>query len=94
TDEQQKNEATEIMKEIKLISDKKEIQLPEDIIEKTFEKASTFPFEIPTSLQLDIHSGKKENELELFAGAILNYGKELTLETPFTQKIYNEIKGK
>lgn len=94
TDEQQKNEATEIMKEIKLISDKKEIQLSEDIIEKTFEKASTFPFETPTSLQLDIHSGKKENELELFAGAILNYGKELTLETPFTQKIYNEIKGK
>ena len=94
TDEEQKHEATEIMKEIKLIADKKEIHLQEDIIEKTFEKAATFPFETPTSLQLDIHSGKKDNELELFAGAILKYGTELHIDTPFTQKIYNEIKGK
>ncbi|MDN3693720.1 2-dehydropantoate 2-reductase [Chryseobacterium tructae] len=94
TDEKQKHEATEIMKEIKQIADKKEIYLVEDIIAKTFEKASTFPFQTPTSLQLDIHSGKKENELELFAGAVLKYGKDLQVDTPFTQKIYNEIKGK
>jgi len=94
TDAQQKHEATEIMKEIKRIADKKGIHLSEDIIEKTFEKAAAFPFETPTSLQLDIHSGKKDNELELFAGAILKYGKELSIETPFTQKVYNEIKGK
>ena len=91
-DEEQKHEATEIMKEIRQIAEQKEIHLEEDIIEKTFEKASTFPFETPTSLQLDIHSGKKENELELFAGAILKYGKALNIETPFTQEIYNEIK--
>lgn len=93
-DELQKHEATEIMKEMKLIADKKEIDIQEDIIERTFEKAVTFPFDTPTSLQLDIHSGKKDNELELFAGAILKYGKELSIETPFTQKIYNEIKSK
>ncbi len=94
TDEQQKAEATEIMKEIKQIADKKQIHLSEDIIERTFEKASTFPFETPTSLQLDIHSGKKDNELELFAGAVLKYGTDVHLDTPFTQKIYHEIKGK
>jgi 2-dehydropantoate 2-reductase len=94
TDEKQKQEATGIMKEIKQIADQKEIQLAEDIIEKTFEKASTFPFETPTSLQLDIHSGKKENELELFAGAVLKYGKDVHIDTPFTQKIYHEILGK
>lgn len=93
-DEQQKNEATEIMKEIKQIADQKQIHLSEDIIEKTFEKASTFPFETPTSLQLDIHSGKKDNELELFAGAVLKFGTEVHVDTPFTQKIYNEIKAK
>ncbi|MCD9616310.1 ketopantoate reductase family protein [Chryseobacterium gleum] len=94
TDEQQKKEATEIMKEIKQIADKKGIYLQEDIIDKTFEKASTFPFETPTSLQLDINSGKKENELELFAGAVLKYGSETGVETPFTQRIYTEIKAK
>ncbi|MDR4890621.1 MULTISPECIES: ketopantoate reductase family protein [unclassified Chryseobacterium] len=91
TDEKQKKEATEIMKEIQQIAAKKEIHLQEDIIDKTFEKASTFPFETPTSLQLDIHSGKKDNELELFAGAVLKYGSETGVETSFTQKIYTEI---
>ncbi|MEF9478871.1 2-dehydropantoate 2-reductase [Chryseobacterium sp. 1B4] len=94
TNEQQRSEATEIMKEIKQIADKKGIYLQEDIIDKTFEKASTFPFETPTSLQLDINSGKKENELELFAGAVLKYGVEVGVETPFTQRIYTEIKAK
>ncbi|MBP1164466.1 2-dehydropantoate 2-reductase [Chryseobacterium sp. PvR013] len=93
-DEKQKMEATEIMKEIQQIAAKKEIHLQEDIIDKTFEKASTFPFETPTSLQLDIHSGKKDNELELFAGAVLKYGSETGVETSFTQKIYTEITAK
>ncbi|NIF06193.1 2-dehydropantoate 2-reductase [Chryseobacterium sp. Tr-659] len=92
--EVQKNEASEIMKEIKQIADKKGIHLQDDIIDATFEKASGFPFETPTSLQLDVHSGKKDNELELFAGAILKYGAKLNIDTPFTQKIYAEIKEK
>ncbi|MBV8327781.1 2-dehydropantoate 2-reductase [Chryseobacterium sp.] len=94
TNMEQKHEAAEIMKEIKKIADKKEISLQDDIIEGTFEKAATFPFETPTSLQLDVNSGKKDNELELFAGAILKYGAELSIETPFTQKIYTEIKAR
>jgi 2-dehydropantoate 2-reductase len=93
TDENQRTEASEIMKEIKRIADKKRIALDEDIIQKTFEKAATFPFETPTSLQLDVNSGKENNELELLGGAVLNFGKELSIETPVTQKIYNEIKA-
>lgn len=90
----QKNEATEIMKEIEEIARQKEIFLEEGIIDKTFEKASTFPPETPTSLQLDINSGKENSELELFAGAIIRYGNELGVNVPFTQKIYEEIKAK
>lgn len=94
TDEVQKQEASEIMKEIKMIADKKSIAMDEDIIRKTFEKAATFPFETPTSLQLDVNSGKGDNELELLGGAVLNFGKELGIGTPFTRKIYQEIKAK
>ncbi|PIF45433.1 2-dehydropantoate 2-reductase [Chryseobacterium sp. 52] len=93
TDELQKHEASEIMKEIKMIADKKQIILDEEIIQKTFEKASTFPFETPTSLQLDVNSGKENNELDLLGGAVLNFGKELNIDTPFTQKIVDEIKA-
>jgi 2-dehydropantoate 2-reductase len=91
--ELQKEEATKIMIEIKSIADKKGIHLQDDIIQKTFEKASTFPSKTPTSLQLDVNSGKENNELKLFAGAIINYGKEININTPFSEKIYLEIKA-
>lgn len=90
-DPKQKQEATQIMEEVKAIADKKGISLPNDIIEKTFEKASTFPPSTPTSLQLDINVNKHNNELELFAGAIIHYGKEFGINTTFTQKIYFEL---
>jgi 2-dehydropantoate 2-reductase len=90
----QRSEAEEIMKEIKLIADKKGIKLHTEILEKTFEKAATFPPKTPTSLQLDINSNKANNELELFASPIINYGIELNIKTPYTEKIYNELKEK
>ena len=93
TDEIQKQEATNIMVELKSIADKKGIILDDNIIQNTFDKAITFPFNTPTSLQLDINSKKENNELELFAGAIINYGKEVNIETPFTEKIYSELKS-
>jgi 2-dehydropantoate 2-reductase len=84
--------ATEIMREITGIADKKGVSLSGDIIELTFEKAAAFPFDTPTSLQLDVRSGKAQNELELFAGAILKYGKETETSVDATAKIYREIK--
>jgi len=92
-DPQQKEETKNIMQEIQLIADEKEIGLPADIIDQTFEKASSFPYDTPTSFQLDVNAGKANNELELFAGAIIKYGKVLNIDTPFTQKIYNELKA-
>lgn len=89
----QKEAATKIMDEIKSIADRKGIYLLDSIIQKTFEKAATFPPQTPTSLQLDLNSGKDNNELELFAATIINYGKELNINTPFTENIYHEIKA-
>ncbi|WP_188050804.1 ketopantoate reductase family protein [Flavobacterium sp. GP15] len=89
----QKEAATKIMDEIKSIADRKGIYLLDNIIQKTFEKAATFPPKTPTSLQLDLNSGKGNNELELFAGTIIKYGKELNMNTPFTESIYQEIKA-
>lgn len=93
-DSVQKQEATQIMEEIKVIASGKSILLPAEIIKNTFEKASTFPPETPTSLQLDINVKKQNNELELFAGAIIRYGKKLNITTDFTEKIYSEVKEK
>lgn len=92
--ELQKKEATKIMVEIKSIACKKGINLDDNIILKTFEKALTFPPKTPTSLQLDVNSGKGDNELELFAGAVINYGKAMNIDTSFTENTYKEIKAK
>ena len=48
-DEEQNQEAVEIMEEIKLIAKAKNIYLPEDIVAKTMEKAAGFPPGTPTS---------------------------------------------
>lgn len=94
SNELQKQEAIKIMEEIKLIADKQGISLQDNIIQKTFEKAATFPAKTPTSLQLDVNSGKKNNELELFAGAIIKYGKEMNINTSLTKSVYQEIKSR
>ena len=87
-----KMEALAIMTEIKKITTLKGIKLSDTIIQDTFEKAATFPHYTPTSLQLDVQSKKAQNELELFAGTIIKYGKELRVEVPATTKIYEEIR--
>lgn len=88
-----KQRASKIMEEIKAITNKLNIDIPADIIALTFTKAATFPYSTPTSLQLDVTSKKEKNELELFAGTIINYGVKLNTDTSETQKIYNEIKS-
>lgn len=88
------DQAAAIMKEIVAVAALKAVLLPENIIDISFEKANTFPYSTPTSLQLDIHSKKAHNELELFAGAILRYGKEVGVSTEATKKIFEEIKNR
>ncbi len=92
-DKQQRKEVQCIMEEIYLIAGKKDIALPEDIIDKTFKKALTFPSESPTSLQLDVHSKKGNTELELFAGAIIKHGEDLKINCKHSKKIYADIKS-
>ena len=59
------------------------------------EKAAGFPLGTPTSLQLDIHSDKGSNELELFGGAVIKYGKELGIEYACnTKRVYEGNKKK
>ncbi|WP_316747914.1 2-dehydropantoate 2-reductase [Pedobacter gandavensis] len=85
--------ATLIMEEIKAIATKKNINIPAEIIANTFQKAATFPYSTPTSLQLDIQAKKENTELELFAGAIMDYGKSLGLPVLESTRIYEEIKA-
>ncbi|MCK6616818.1 MAG: 2-dehydropantoate 2-reductase [Cyclobacteriaceae bacterium] len=87
----QKQEATDIMNEIKAIAHAKGIVLDENVVENTFKIASSFPFETPSSIQLDIHGKKGVSELDILGGSILRLGKEHAIATPCAKIIFNEI---
>lgn len=83
--------AHDIMNEIKLIADKKEIGLADDIVAKTLEKAYTFPYETKTSYQRDVEAWPKPNEGDLFGGVIINEGGNRGVPTPVTRAVYDRI---
>ncbi len=85
-----KNFVLNIMSEIFNIGCIKGIELPEDIIEKTFQKAMSFPPDTKTSYQRDYHNAAK-NEGDIFGGAILRLGKEHGVYTPVTGYMYRHL---
>ena len=88
-----KEEVIGIMNEIYSIVLKKNIRLPDGIVDLSLKKAAMFPRDTQTSLQRDIHQKKGKNELELFGGTIIDLGKKLGVPTPTTKKIYRELEG-
>lgn len=78
----------EIMKEIKMIADKKNITLDEDVIKKSIDKAKSFPYETKTSFQRDVENPNKKNEKDLFGGTIIRFGEEYGIDTKYTEKYY------
>jgi 2-dehydropantoate 2-reductase len=88
-----REEVVRIVKEIWAIALKKNIGLPDGIVDLSLKKATLFPRDTQTSLQKDIHQKKGKNELELFGGTIIDLGKKLGIPTPTTNKIYRELEG-
>jgi 2-dehydropantoate 2-reductase len=80
-----------IMNEIHAIALKRNIRLPDGIIDLSLKKAGMFPRNTQTSLQRDIHQKKGKSELELFGGTIITLGEKLGIPTPTTQEIYQEL---
>jgi 2-dehydropantoate 2-reductase len=83
----------EIMNEIHSIALRRNIRLPDQIVDLSLKKATMFPRDSQTSLQRDINQKKGKSELELFGGTIIDLGKKLGIPTPATQKIYRELGG-
>jgi 2-dehydropantoate 2-reductase len=88
-----KEEVIGIVQEICAIALKKNIRLPDGIVDLSLKKATMFPRDTQTSLQKDIHQKKGKSELELFGGTIIDLGKKLGIPTPATKKIYQELEG-
>ena len=91
SDQHTKETTREIMREIVAIAGERGIELPEDILNLSIEKARDFPSETKTSYQTDVDKKGKRNEGDLFGGTIIRLGHRTGVPTPVTEGIYSEI---
>jgi 2-dehydropantoate 2-reductase len=82
-----------MMVEIKMIADAEGIELPENIVQKSMDLTSNFPYETKSSLQLDFERGKQA-EVETFTGFVVKSGKKLGIKTPLHDAAYSALKNK
>ncbi|MBN2403147.1 MAG: 2-dehydropantoate 2-reductase [Spirochaetes bacterium] len=83
-----------IMQEIVNIANKKNIILPQSIIDDSYHKGGNFPFELKTSFQRDFEITDKPDERDLFGGSVIRMGEELGVPVKTTQLIYNSLQEK
>jgi len=83
-----------IMQEIYIIARKKGVELSENIIDESINKANNFPYDTKTSYQRDVEDKGKVNEGDLYGGTIIREGKALGISTSVTKLIYSEIQNR
>ena len=83
-----------IMKEVLSVADRLKVSLPQEIEVIAFEKARTFPYETKTSFQRDFEQSTKRDERDLFAGAMLEYGKRFDLDLAMISEVSQVLNEK
>lgn len=90
-DKELSNKVLGIMNEISRISKAERVNLPEDIVEKSYNKAKNFPFNTKTSFQRDFERKVNRDERELFGQTVIDLGKKHNIPTPIVEKVYRKI---
>ncbi|MEN6375055.1 MAG: 2-dehydropantoate 2-reductase [Smithella sp.] len=75
----------DIMQEIVSIARTLKINLPSDIVDKTFSKAGQFPFETKTSFQRDVELKGRQSEWDLFGGTVIRYAEQFDIPVKNTK---------
>ena len=81
-----------IMKEIRAIAEKKNIEIPADAEDKAVKISENIDPEAKSSFQLDVEKGKGKTEIDSLGYYIIKMGKETGVETPVTEKVLRDIK--
>ena len=79
------------MREVIMLSDKAEVNLSEEDIEKFSSVLHSLSPQGKTSMLQDIEAGRK-TEVEMFAGKVIELGTRLHVPTPINQKLFDAIK--
>jgi 2-dehydropantoate 2-reductase len=79
------------MQEISLVAEALKIDLPSDIVETSFLKASQFPFETKTSFQRDVETKGRQSEWDLFGGTVMRYAKRFNIPADNTKTTLDKL---
>ena len=79
------------MREVLMLSEKAGVNLSTEDIEKFNGVLNSLSPQGKTSMLQDIEAGRK-TEVEMFAGKVIELGKQLGVSTPINQKLFDEIR--
>jgi 2-dehydropantoate 2-reductase len=79
-----------LLQEVVNIAKAKRVKIPENIMEATIRKASAFPYETKTSMQMDFEKDKKA-EIETFTGYIVKEGRKHQIAVPNHELVYEAL---
>jgi len=80
-----------IMKEVVLVGETKNINFKQDVVEKTLQKAKDFPYETKTSFQRDYERRNTRNEGDIFGGTLIRLAKEYNISIPTITDVYGVL---
>jgi 2-dehydropantoate 2-reductase len=93
-DDRLRGEAQAVMMEAVCLAHGSGVSLPDDIVETSLVKARGFPHEAKTSFQRDYELLDKNDERDLFAGAIIRLAEELSIDVPRTRAVSTILERK
>jgi len=92
-DAESKNLLQGLLKETEVIAKFQKVDLSHDIFQKSLDKIALFSYDTKSSLQMDFER-KKNTELDIFAGYIVEYAKKYGIDAPLHEKVYNVLSRK
>lgn len=80
-----------VMNVIYELSKAENVNLDQDIVNASYQKATNFPFETKTSFQRDFENKNKPDERELFGLSIIELGKKNDINVEIIEALYNGL---
>lgn len=87
-----KTELYSLIEEVTQLAVKKQIAVNAEIVEKTFHKMASLPYENTSSMHRDLLQKKSNTEIEALTGYVVHTAKQVGLETPTYKKMYEDMK--
>jgi 2-dehydropantoate 2-reductase len=89
-----RSEVQAIMVEAVSLAKGSGVSLPEDVVDASFAKVRGFPYEAKTSFQRDFERFGKNDERDLFAGAMIRIAGKLGIAVPRTRAVSTILEQK